>query len=100
MRRVPTSTSLALQETVTFAFKGGTYKLADLLPHRFGPMDLIDDPNTPLLLQPQSSNVELTTGATLTRWQTPWALVMSERVLLGLMSPDDSSSFGSWWTEP
>eukprot|EP00891_Asterochloris_glomerata_P004844 jgi/Astpho2/4844/e_gw1.00069.67.1_t len=56
---------LCCAETVTFAFKGGTYKLAELLPHRFGPMDLIDDRHTPLLLQPQSNSVELTAGATL-----------------------------------
>lgn len=46
-----------------FSFGGGTYSLGQLLPMRFGPQDLLPDPATPLLLQPQDNGVQLTAGA-------------------------------------
>lgn len=51
-----------LQETITFFFGGKSFGLADILPQRFGPADLLTDPDTPLLLQPQHSPLELTAG--------------------------------------
>lgn len=39
------------QETVRFSFGGGTYSLGQLLPMRFRPGDLLEDPDTPLLLE-------------------------------------------------
>ena len=37
--------------------------MTDILPQRFGPADLLTDPNTPLLLQPQENHIELTAGS-------------------------------------
>ena len=45
-----------------FFFGGKSYGLADILPQRFGPADLLTDPDTPLLLQPQHNSLELTAG--------------------------------------
>lgn len=52
-----------LQETVRFNFLGGSYSLGQLLPMRFRPADLLPDPATPLLLQPQDNPVQLTAAA-------------------------------------
>lgn len=38
------------------------YNIADILPHRFGPHDLLEDESQPLLLQPQSHNLTLLSG--------------------------------------
>ena len=38
------------------------YGIEDILPHRFGPQDLLDDESHPLLLQPQTHNLTLTSG--------------------------------------
>ena len=46
-----------------FSFQGGTYSLGQLLPMRFKPADLLPDPATPLLLQPQDNGVQLTAAA-------------------------------------
>ena len=54
-----------VQDTIRFFFRGGTYGLADILPQRFGPANLLTDPNAPLLLQPQHHNLELTPGTML-----------------------------------
>lgn len=51
-----------LQETIVFFFGGKSFGLADILPQRFGPADLLTDPDTPLLLQPQHNPLELTAG--------------------------------------
>lgn len=51
-----------LQETIIFFFGGKSFGLADMLPQRFGPADLLTDPDTPLLLQPQHNHLELTAG--------------------------------------
>ena len=65
---------MLLQDTLSFTFKGGTYSLAEILPHRFGPMDLIDDPNTPLLLQPQGHTLRLTSGEQHAMLLSAWLL--------------------------
>lgn len=54
----------AVQDSIRFFFgsKKQSYGLADILPQRFGPADLLSDPNTPLLLQPQHNSIELTSG--------------------------------------
>lgn len=46
-----------------FSFQGGTYSLGQLLPMRFKPSDLLPDPDTPLLLQPQHNPLRLTAAA-------------------------------------
>ncbi|KAK9805228.1 hypothetical protein WJX72_007282 [[Myrmecia] bisecta] len=50
---------LSCANTIQFMFgkDGHTYTLAQLLPQRFGPADLLDDPSTPLLLQPQNNDL-------------------------------------------
>ncbi len=59
------STLMSLQDSIRFFFGGSkqSYGLADILPQRFGPADLLTDPNTPLLLQPQHNPLELTAGS-------------------------------------
>lgn len=54
----------AIQDSIRFFFGSNkqSYGLADILPQRFGPADLLTDPNTPLLLQPQHNFIELTAG--------------------------------------
>lgn len=52
-----------MQETVKFAFQGGAYTLGQLLPMRFKPADLLPDPYTPLLLDPQHNRIQLTPEA-------------------------------------
>lgn len=52
-----------LQDTIKFFFRGGAYSMADILPQRFGPANLLTDPTAPLLLQPQHHTLELTAGA-------------------------------------
>jgi cytidine deaminase len=54
---------LACAESVRFMFSGGSYTLGQLLPMRFRPSDLITDPDTPLLLQPQNNQIQLTPAA-------------------------------------
>ncbi|EFN60089.1 hypothetical protein CHLNCDRAFT_18754, partial [Chlorella variabilis] len=54
---------LACAESVRFSFQGGNYSLGQLLPMRFKPADLLPDPATPLLLQPQDNRVQLTATA-------------------------------------
>lgn len=54
---------LATQESVRFAFQGGCYTLGQLLPMRFKPADLLPDPLTPLLLEPQNNAIQLTPHA-------------------------------------
>jgi cytidine deaminase len=56
-------TELNCAETIRFSFSGGTYSLGQLLPMRFRPSDLLTDPNTPLLLDPQCNPLELTPDA-------------------------------------
>ena len=53
-----------MQGSIQFFFGGNkqAYSMADILPQRFGPADLLTDPNTPLLLQPQNNALELTPG--------------------------------------
>lgn len=53
-----------MQDSIRFFFGSNkqSYGLADILPQRFGPADLLTDPNTPLLLQPQHNHIELTPG--------------------------------------
>ena len=41
---------------------GNVYTLADILPHRFGPFDLLEDKSQPLLLQVQTHSLSFTTG--------------------------------------
>lgn len=45
-----------------FFFRGGSYLLADILPQRFGPANLLTDVSAPLLLQPQHHELTLTAG--------------------------------------
>lgn len=52
-----------MQDTIQFLFKGEQYGLAHLLPQRFQPSDLLEDPAAPLLLLPQDNNIRLTPGA-------------------------------------
>lgn len=52
-----------MQETIRISFGGGTYSLGNLLPNRFKPADLLEDPATPLLLQPQDNAIALGPGA-------------------------------------
>eukprot|EP00887_Chlorella_sp_A99_P005443 scaffold1.g5443.t1 len=54
---------LACAETVRFSFGGGSYSLGQMLPMRFRPQDLLPDPATPLLLQPQNNPVALSAAA-------------------------------------
>ncbi|DBB08789.1 hypothetical protein WJX82_003795 [Trebouxia sp. C0006] len=54
---------LCCAETITFFFGGKSFGLADILPQRFGPADLLTEPDTPLLLQPQHNPLELTAEA-------------------------------------
>ncbi len=51
----------ALQDVIRISFGSppAEYSLAQLLPQRFGPADLLDDAATPLLLQPQRNGVRL-----------------------------------------
>lgn len=49
-----------VQDRIKFLFFGGSYSLGQLLPMRFKPTDLLEDPSVPLLLQPQNNPVELT----------------------------------------
>lgn len=53
-----------MQDSIRFFFGSSknSYGLADLLPQRFGPADLLTDPHAPLLLQPQHNPIELTPG--------------------------------------
>lgn len=53
-----------MQDSIRFFFGSNkqSYGLADILPQRFGPADLLSDPHTPLLLQPQHNSVELAAG--------------------------------------
>ncbi len=56
------STNLVrLQDAVRISFGSPPteYSLAQLLPARFGPADLLEDPSTPLLLEPQDNRVAL-----------------------------------------
>ena len=45
--------------SIRFSFSGGSYSLGQLLPKRFGPLDLLMDRNSPLLLDPQDNHLEL-----------------------------------------
>lgn len=56
-------TSCMLQDSIKFLFFNGSYSLGQLLPMRFKPTDLLEDPSTPLLLLPQNNNVEFTAQA-------------------------------------
>lgn len=56
------NTCAAMQDTIKFFFRGGSYTLADILPQRFGPANLLADLNAPLLLQPQHHDLTLTAG--------------------------------------
>ena len=55
-----------LQDSIRISFGKGhklaTYTLAELLPQRFGPGDLLDITKSPLLLQPQENSFQLTEG--------------------------------------
>ena len=53
-----------MQDSIRFFFGSNkqSYGLADILPQRFGPADLLTDPHAPLLLQPQHNPLELTPG--------------------------------------
>ena len=62
-RLVQSMCTCHLQETITFFFGGRSFGLADILPQRFGPADLLTYPDTPLLLQPQHNPLELTAGS-------------------------------------
>ena len=57
-----------MQETMRIIFGEGpqnVYNLADLLPHRFGPQDLLEDGSHPLLLQEQSHELRFDDGDSL-----------------------------------
>jgi hypothetical protein len=59
---------IGLQETMRIIFGEGpknVYNLADILPHRFGPQDLLEDDSQPLLLQQQSHQLEFDSGVLL-----------------------------------
>ena len=53
-----------MQDSIRFFFGSNkqSHGLADILPQRFGPADLLTDPHAPLLLQPQHNPIELTPG--------------------------------------
>ena len=69
-------THVSLQDSMRFIFghhhhaQPEVFKLQQLLPARFGPADLLDDPSTPLLLQPQRHKLS---------WHATAAAIMSER---------------------
>ena len=71
-----------LQDTIKFFFRGGEYSMADILPQRFGPANLLTDPDPPLLLQPQHHTLELTAGA-LPALKAALMCVMARCVCLG-----------------
>lgn len=48
---------------ISFGCPPAEYSLAQLLPQRFGPADLLTDAATPLLLQPQDNGVSLDSAA-------------------------------------
>lgn len=48
---------LACADSIKFLFFGGSYSLGQLLPMRFKPSDLLDNGESPLLLQPQNHNM-------------------------------------------
>ena len=51
---------------MTFLLRSGErYSLAELLPVRFRPSDLLDEAVTPLLLQPQRHELQLLPGGLL-----------------------------------
>ncbi|KAK9838759.1 hypothetical protein WJX74_002807 [Apatococcus lobatus] len=58
---------LSCADSIRISFGKGqklsSYTLAELLPQRFGPGDLLDISNTPLLLQPQQNSLQLTEEA-------------------------------------
>ena len=68
---------LACAETVKFCFQGGCYTLGQLLPLRFKPADLLPDPATPLLLQPQHNNIRFTEEAEATLGAYPPNSILS-----------------------
>lgn len=54
-----------MQDTVRFIFgqpPDNVYKLADILPHRFGPHDLLTKEKQPLLLEKQRHCLAFTSG--------------------------------------
>ena len=56
----------AVQDDLVFLLNNGKhYTLAELLPVRFRPSDLLDESVTPLLLQQQSNSLHLRPGACL-----------------------------------
>lgn len=77
-----------MQDTIKFFFRGGAYTLADILPQRFGPANLLTNPDAPLLLQPQHHNLELTAGAPTDACWTPAA---QENMMLSC-----GPAIGSW----
>eukprot|EP00889_Picochlorum_renovo_P007751 jgi/Picre1/34781/NNA_002247.t1 len=50
-------------DSIKFLFFNGSYSLGQLLPMRFKPTDLLEDPETPLLLLPQNNQVEFSPQA-------------------------------------
>lgn len=52
---------MLLQDSIQISFGSPlrSYSLAEILPQRFGPADLLADADVPLLLQPQSHELRL-----------------------------------------
>ena len=57
-----------MQDKIRFLFGPSpdhVHTLAEILPYRFGPLDLLEDPSQPLLLYKQDHKLEWTPGTTL-----------------------------------
>lgn len=56
-----------MQDKIRFLFGPSpdhVHTLAEILPYRFGPLDLLEDPSQPLLLYKQDHKLEWTPGTT------------------------------------
>ena len=87
-----------MQDSIRISFGKGktlaTYTLAELLPQRFGPGDLLDLSCTPLLLQPQQNHIELTTGDQRIHWS-----LNSCRHFFPCLPEVDQVNIKAWWTK-
>lgn len=56
---------VVVQDSIQISFGSPlrSYSLAEILPQRFGPADLLHDADVPLLLQPQSHQLNLDSWA-------------------------------------
>ncbi len=72
----PSLNAPAAQDALEFLLgEGRTYALAELLPIRFRPSDLLDEAVTPLLLQRQRHDLHLLPGALAGAARSSWSAV-------------------------